>query len=386
MMTNIIAMLHTTVAYKAAVLQLMVGQANFAAKQLELNEPLPITIPADTNKWDVMPPPMGVGGMILTSNYSFEFSKGRLSRLGKRDWLKKLSPPVEDISKLTNRVSLIDTNGAYQLATQWLATLSVNVPELEKKFPAHVKQSVIRRQTPDKKLDEFTITEIPLPIFEVSWGNQPSLVLGMNPIFVKIYGSTKEIISFGFRRDLLKQIPFDAPALEVTNTAKLLGALPPPEHFVSKLFGGSAAYETIRSPDYVEAWLLNSATDQREQGKLAERVGPKKLGGHAAKLFSDALLDFNSYAWTEMKLCSPDFGLRLRFTRGNDKVEFIFCYDCDILEVTHNGHLQQENFDFVHNKLVKAAQNAFPWDGVITKLETSDEGQARNEYERMLNQ
>lgn len=384
MMTNIITMLHTTVAYKAAVLQLMVGQANFAAKQLELNEPLPITIPADTNKWEVEPPPMGVSGMILTSNYDFEFSKGRLSRLGKRDWFKKLSPSVENTSELTNRVSLIDTNGAYQLAAQWLATLSVNVPELENKFPPHVKQSVIRRQTPGEKPDEFTVTEIPLPIFEVSWGNQSSLILGMNPVFIKIYGPTKEITSLGFRRDSLEQIPFNAPTLEVTNAAKLLGPLPPPEHFVSKLFGGGAAYETVRSPDYVEVWLLNSATDQREQGKPAERARPKKLEAKTAKDFSSVLLDFNSYAWTEMKLCSPDFGLRLRFTRGLDCVEFIFCYDCDILEVTHNGHKQQENFDFAHNRLVKAAQNAFPWDKIIQRLELNDGAASRAEYERML--
>ena len=267
-----------------------------------------------------------------------------------------------------------------------LATLSVNVPELEKKFPAHVKQSVIRRQTPGKKPDEFTITGIPLPIFEVSWGNQPSLVLGMNPIFVKIYGSTKEITSFGFRRDLLKQIPFNAPALEVTNAAKLLGALPPPEHFIKDLFGGGAAYETVKSPDYVEAWLLNSYTDQHDRGMPAERAGPKKLGGHAAKLFSDALLDFNSYAWTEMKLCSPDFGVRLRFTRGLDQIEFLFCYDCDILEVTHNGRTQQENFDFAQNEFVKAAQAAFPWDEVIRNLKKENELASRTEYERMLYQ
>ena len=74
------AFLHTTTAYQTAALQLMVGEANFTAKQLDLKEPLPIVIPADTNKWEVMPPPMGVGGMILTSNFDFEFGGGIFDR------------------------------------------------------------------------------------------------------------------------------------------------------------------------------------------------------------------------------------------------------------------------------------------------------------------
>ena len=36
MMTNVMAMLHTTAAYQAAALQLMVGEANFDAKHFDL--------------------------------------------------------------------------------------------------------------------------------------------------------------------------------------------------------------------------------------------------------------------------------------------------------------------------------------------------------------
>ena len=85
-----------------------------------------------------------------------------------------------------------------------------------------------------------------------------------------------------------------------------------------------------------------------------------------------------------MKLCSPNYGLRLRFERGKDSVEILFCYECDILQVTHNGRIKEENFDFAHNKLVKAVQAVFPKDDAIRKLELNDEEQQRKEYEAML--
>ncbi len=92
-MTNVIAFLHTTTAYQTAALQLMVGEANFAARQLDLKESLPIVVPADTNNWEVEPPPMGLGGDITTSNYFFEFHEGRLKTIRKNDWIKKDFPP-----------------------------------------------------------------------------------------------------------------------------------------------------------------------------------------------------------------------------------------------------------------------------------------------------
>jgi hypothetical protein len=386
MTTNIIAFLHTTAAYQTAAVQLMVGEANFAAKQLDLHEPLPIVAPANTNQWNIAPPPMGVGGMILTSNYNFDFLKGRFLRISEKNWLAKISPPAKNLDCLTHRISLIDTNEAYQLATQWLARLSVDVGALERKFPPHVAQSETRVARTNQ-FGKIETVEIPIPVYMVNWSKTSYLIPGMNPVFVKIYGPTKGLLSLGFRGDMLGQIPFVSPPLTVTNATALLGPLPPPDHFVKQLFGGGAAYETVQSPDYVEAWLLNTGPDEDEDGKQTVRVGPKKLWTWTAKSFSNILLDFNSYAWGEMKLCAPDFGLRLRFARGDDHVEFLFCYNCDILEVAHNGHKRQENFDFAHDQLVGAVQSAFPWDGTVGKLKPDPEAKEhRKEYEEMFNQ
>jgi hypothetical protein len=352
---------------------------------MHLPEPLPIVVPTNTNHYAVLPPTQGLSGWVNTTNYHFEFSRGRLTYFAQRNWLKNISPPVNDTSELTNRVSLIDTNGAYQLATQRLSGLSVDVLALQKNILPHITQDIFYRQTTNQ-FGKTEIERIPIPVFEVSWGNRPGFALGMNAAYVKIYGPTKGLITVGFRGDMIGQIPFTKPPLEVTNAAELIGALPSPESYVKELFGGDEAYKTVKSPDYVEAWLLNTDLDEYEDGKPTIRAGPKKLGFERARAFSDILLDFNSYAWTEIKLCAPDFGLGLRFVRGNDKVEFLFCYNCDILEVTHNGHKEQENFDFAHNELVWAAQDAFPWDSALGKLEISNEENARKEYEDILKQ
>lgn len=390
-MTNIIAFLHTTTAYKAAALQLMVGQANFTAQQLDLKEPLPIVISVGTNKSEkseVTPPPWGIGGMIVALNYNFDFRKGYLFSVSKMKWLGKVYPPVTNTLELANQTSLLDTNSAYQLATQFLAKISVDVPKLERKYSPIIFQPSEKRQ-----FGEGDSNNVIIPLFLIGWESQRQLSMnrlqrpgGLDPVFVEILGTTKELLSLHIRDTNF----FLQPPLILTNAGELLGPLPPPRHFVEEFLGGKTAYETVANPDKIEAWLLNTYEDYHEKGLPTERMGPKKLtsgifGTGIDKTFSNILLDFNSYAWTEMKLCSPDFGLRLRYTRGKDVVEFQLCYDCDILEVSHNGHVQQENFDFIHNKLVKAAQSAFPLDGKIRKLEFNKDD-ARKAYERMLNQ
>jgi hypothetical protein len=366
--TNVIQFLHTTAAYQTAALQVMVGEANFAAKQLDLKETVPLQAFVDTNQWTVMPPPMGVGGSVLSSNYVFIFSKGRLNSIHKMDWFKKLSPPITNLLELANQPSLIGADGAYQLATQWLARLSVD-PELERKLQPQVFQVPATRISTDGHNLPGLSNNVAIPLFQVSWGEGKPPRDFMNPVRMQILGTTKELLELVVRdASFFKRLP-----LTVSNVAELLGPLPPPRHFVEQLVGGEDAYQTISHPGRVEGWLLRSQQEDGDFTKNTARAGPLKLKPEIAKLFSDTLLDFNSYAWTVQKLCSPDYGLRLQFARGNDVVEFLLCYECDILEVTYKGRTTSENFDYGHNKLVRALQAVFPEDEIVKKLELNNE-------------
>lgn len=372
MITNIIQLLHTTTAYQTAAFQLMVGEANFAAKQLDLKERLPITITQSSNEWNISPPPWGVGGSVLTSNYVYRFEKGRLTSIKQRDWEERISPATTNLLEWTRQTSLIDSNGAYQLATQWLGSLSVDVAKLEQKDPAHVFQRSVPISTTSQNGEEIK-EQRPVPFFEVGWSKQPppfSYLSGS--IGVKILGTTQELLQLRIRDVSF----FRNPPLQVTNASELLGPLPPPRHFVEQLVGGKDAYETIAKPDRVEAWLL----DARE----TDRIGPVTLKPTTTEQFSNSLLDFNSYAWTAENLCSREHSVRLKFTRGNDTVEFRLGFECDYLQVTHHGQTKEENFAFAHNKLVKAIQSVFPRDEAVKKLELENEKENRKEFEEML--
>src|SRR5579871_984316 len=104
MLTNTLQMLHTTAAYQSAVLQLMVNEANFAAKQLGLNETVPPPAAMDVNTWSVDAPPDGIGGSVSSANYSFDFHNGRLQSITKPKWLLKSSAHGE-ILKLADEPS-----------------------------------------------------------------------------------------------------------------------------------------------------------------------------------------------------------------------------------------------------------------------------------------
>jgi hypothetical protein len=308
MMTNIIAFLHTTTAYQTAALQLMVGQANFAAQQLDLREPLPIVIPADTNNWEVEPPPMGIGGMILTSNYNFEFSHGRLTGIEKKDWLKRVSPSVTNTLELAKQPSLLDTNGAYQLATQWLAKISMDVPKLERKFPPRVFQPAGRPRDANGNFLAGVTNTISIPLYLIGWGDPlegflrtnrlgrplpPRRPNALDAVYVQILGTTKELLSLHIRDTNF----FAQPPLILTNAAELLGSLPPPRHFIEQMLGGKDAYVTVANPDKVEVWLLNSSYGGEDIVAKTNRTSAVKLKSGAAKRFSDILLNFDSYSW-----------------------------------------------------------------------------------------
>jgi hypothetical protein len=87
-----------------------------------------------------------------------------------------------------------------------------------------------------------------------------------------------------------------------------------------------------------------------------------------ASLFSKTLTDFNSYSWLEEKNCTPDYGVRLRFTKGAETVEFLLCFECDHLQVTHNSESVQKDCDAARAALVQAIRAVFPTDNVIKNL------------------
>jgi hypothetical protein len=87
------------------------------------------------------------------------------------------------------------------------------------------------------------------------------------------------------------------------------------------------------------------------------------------KQLAALLLDPRSYVWNEAKGCDPLYGVRLEFKRKDETVDVIFCFECDILTVYHNGVAGSgEDFDPIRPALVPLMKEIFPKDGEIQSL------------------
>jgi hypothetical protein len=311
-MTNVIHMLYTTTAYQNAVLQLFANEANFAAKQFHLNEPLPIVVPSDTKSWRVGPPPgtwqisggtvtsTGIGGEIPASNYVFNFEGGHLSGI-------RLKSPSDytNLLQATNLPSLIDTNGAYQLATQWIAALSIDVSELQQKYPLRVMQEPAWERESDGRMVPVSDGRV-WPLFHIGScdymkkyrnGRNSDRLLRpsrFDTFYIQIVGTTKELIELKIGDGSF----FKSPSLRVTNTAELLGPPPPiptPRESMEEFLGGKEAYQTVAAPDKIEAWLLQSSGTPGRFTEKKNRTGALKLNSKVSKVFSSILIDYDSY-------------------------------------------------------------------------------------------
>jgi hypothetical protein len=140
---NVIAMypVFTTRKYQMAAVKLMVEEANNVAKELQLSEDLPITA---SNLTEAIVFPFSYKyehkriGNITTKYYFYGFDQdNKLDAVGVAQYDKtyaglsqQLFPPKE-----------IDYNGAYQLATQRLAAISIDVNGLNRDCKVHLALS-----------------------------------------------------------------------------------------------------------------------------------------------------------------------------------------------------------------------------------------------------
>jgi hypothetical protein len=379
MIPQALELLHTTEAYQAEAVRLMMEEANFFADRLGLNEKVSRDCLQKPNESQVSPPPQGVGGFVKSLNYFFHFHDGRLRSVQKENWIQKINPPIQHFSDLADRPSL-DSDGTYQLAIQRLAALGIDLKELASQFAPQIFQIPGRRHDAQGRHLRDPVNLVMIPVFEIAWGDtrkETVLPSGIKiqrprrqpdrnaPVFIKILGTTQEIIELHLGdHSLLKR-----PALKIDRAADLLGPIPSARHFVEQLFGGKTAYETIENPDDAEACLLWQ--DFAAGGIYRDRPDSKRLTAEQAAQLAATLLDFDTYDWGLsgwMNGCLVEFGVRIKFIKDRDTVEMRFCFTCNILEIVHKNHSRGEDFRHGRNALVMTIQSVFPEDQIIKNL------------------
>jgi hypothetical protein len=136
----------TTPQYAQAASQLLLQEANKVAEELGLSEEhLPIT---KSNLVELYPNPFGYSywrqaiGVLATSNYEYQVTRGnKFSGLVVAHYDQVCMKFRESASQ---PVTEMDTNGAhqaYQLATQWLGAVSMDVNGLNRDCKAHTSLS-----------------------------------------------------------------------------------------------------------------------------------------------------------------------------------------------------------------------------------------------------
>jgi hypothetical protein len=120
-------------AYEREAIELMLAEANQVALELQLSESLPITKKALTSLF-ITPPQFAVEmeavGTVGTSNYIYYMSRG--NKFSSLDLINQETYCHKLINEYQWPITKIDTNYAYQVATQWLAAVSMDVAALNR--------------------------------------------------------------------------------------------------------------------------------------------------------------------------------------------------------------------------------------------------------------
>lgn len=136
------------------------------------------------------------------------------------------------------------------------------------------------------------------------------------------------------------------------------------------VLGSPAIVETIAQADQVEVYRL--ANGQFYKAKLSEyeiASGPLQPTAEQARQLQAVLTARDSYLYDIAKSCEPIFGIRATFTRGDQQVDVVFCFECMILAVyQHNQYVAGANFDPVNDQLAAIMKTLFPDDEAIQSL------------------
>ena len=142
-----------------------------------------------------------------------------------------------------------------------------------------------------------------------------------------------------------------------------------PEKTAADVLGGQEVIETILKADKVEAYRLKDQFFKEKLSEYEASAGPIKLDAKQAQSLSQTVAAYDSYERETPKGCEPVFGVRTTFSRGDQQVDVVYCFECQILAVYHQGkRVGGGQFDPAQRKLEALAKQMFPKDEAIQGL------------------
>lgn len=216
-----------SLAYKAVAIQLALSEVNYTSQRLHLPTPHPIQMTDVVKAYAGSPklrPPHGVA--IETTNFIFSIY---LSQNGPLHMIVNKAKNIESVELYpiwAKTPSLINSNGAYQLATQWLAAIDVDVAALENKYGSQrkIEQAFVWNE-PSADIYHHPpedTNRTMLPIFNVTWRGK-GMEYEEYAAQVRILGTTKELMGLTLGDSSLSR----RPPLVITNAMELNNTDPP---------------------------------------------------------------------------------------------------------------------------------------------------------------
>ncbi len=170
------------------------------------------------------------GGSLLTDDYFFGFDAGHIANVVKQGHQPQTDADVKRQNiELSQHASLIDTNGAVKLATNWLARAGVKLSVLQTNYTMSVTQwRFFSWYQPTNGFGATSKDVVLLPIYDVVWSGEyirKGHIRHHGPVVkVTVSGITKEMWEYHVYAEQLT----DTPPIEVKQLEKVL-AIPDAE-------------------------------------------------------------------------------------------------------------------------------------------------------------
>jgi hypothetical protein len=194
-----IPLLATNLACRYLAFTLMLFQANWFCEKLDLHRDHKFT-QVDVREGSTIGPLQtnDFCGSLLTDDYFFGFDAGHICSFVRRGHQAQNDADVKRQNiEWSRHPSLIDTNGAIQLATNWLASSGIKLSVLLTNFTLKVSQWTFYPEYQPTNSGPVNKDAVLLPIFQVEWYGdfvRKGRVLHHGPVVkVVVSGMTKEL-------------------------------------------------------------------------------------------------------------------------------------------------------------------------------------------------
>jgi hypothetical protein len=143
---------------------------------------------------------------------------------------------------------------------------------------------------------------------------------------------------------------------------------------VVRMFGGEESLDIVVHPRRVEAYRLGALPElvNWQNATLSDypmTAGPVEVPAAISSELSKTLSAAGSYGWDYAKGCAPRYGVGITFRGSVNRIDVLFCFECDVLLVARDGSIiGGEDFDDIRPSLVRAVKVLFPSDSVIQNL------------------